>query len=889
MGSCPGCDNRLVPSSRPLFRRGRRQPRQVAADWFLWGPYLSMRQWGTVREDYSADGDAWSYFPYEQASRRAYRWGEDGLLGVCDRRQRVCLSFALWNGQDACLKERAFGLSNAQGNHGEDVKEYWHYLDALPDGRYLRAVYRYPMAAFPYEELLRRNSQPGPELNLLDLGYFEDDRYWSVQVEYGKAKPSILGWRFRVTNHSREAGELHLLPQVWLRNTWAWNEGGTPPAILRARADRVSLSHPELGDYCLQAAGAFEWLMCDNETDAPALFGQPPRTDYPKDAIARAVLAGNPGLCRPEATGTRAAAHFRLKIPPGGSRLVRLVWTADAAVGPDQVDAMLSRGRARARRFYSNACAANASAEDRMIQRQAWSGLLWSQQYYEYDVERWLSGDPASPPPPERQRGRNSEWGRLRAADVIVMPDSWEYPWFAAWDLAFHALALEAIDSQMAKQQLMLLLETRYIHEDGQLPAYEWDFSDCNPPVHAMAVWHVYVRDRNRTGVPDRAFLERAFLALLFDYGWWVNRRDLGDQNIFSGGFLGLDNISAVDRSHLPPGAQLAQADATAWMGMFAVKMFRIAAELAMEEPQYSDMALHFFEHYVHIAEALNGAGRLSGLWNEVDGFYYDRLRLPDGRTEQIKVRSLVGLMPMVASEVVHQHTLDRVPSIERQLEVAARSGAFHYRRARSEDPYACLTLVAPDRLRRLLASMLDPAEFLSQHGLRSLSRFHLDQPYRSRLLPDMPPVRYEPGTSEERIMGGNSNWRGPIWFPTSYLLIQALRLLAVGLGRSFTQPFPSPEGRPALLTTIADRVADSMVAIFRNDQRGRRPVFGESEKFQTDPGWHDCLLFREYFDGEDGRGHGAAHQTGWTALVALLVGELSDPWRSPVPGSSPS
>jgi hypothetical protein len=794
----------------------------------------------------------------------------------------VCLALALWNGRDEILKERFFGLTNAEGNHGEDAKEYWHYLDALPDASYLRALYRYPMDPFPYKELRQRNATPGPEVKLLDLGLFDQDRYFDVEVEYAKPEPSVVMSRITVTNRSRESAELHLLPQLWLRNTWAWQSPPPMPPQLRAEGDTAVLTHPDLPGYRLRVEEGFLWLFCDNETDSQLLFDSPGRSQYPKNAIGKAVLTGDPSVGNPQHIGTKAAAHFILRLGPGESRVVRWVFGDKDGYLPEHTDSACERGRAKADSFYAGLSPAGANPEDLLIQRQAFSGLIWTQQYYEYDVARWLSGDPAFPPsPPERQDGRNAGWSGLESADIIVMPDSWEYPWFASWDLAFHAMALGPIDMDLAKQQVMLLLEPRYLREDGQLPAYEWSFSDSNPPVHAAAVWQLYVRDRNRTGTPDRSFLERAFLALLFNYGWWVNRRDVDAHDIFSGGFLGLDNISAVDRSHLPEGAQIWEADATAWVGMFAVKMFRIAAELAIDEPQYEDMALRFFKHFAHIASALNGREGQPGLWDRQEGFYYDRLRLADGRSESLRVRSLVGLMPLAASEVVHQHTLARLPHLSAQLEVASRDKAFHYQAAGS-DPYACLSLVSPNRLHRLLDRLLDPDEFLSDFGLRSLSKAHLARPFSSALVPGMPAVRYEPGASEERIMGGNSNWRGPVWLPTGYLLTQALRLLGVGLGDSFTHEFPTRDGRPMTLTQIADQIAARTVAIFRQDGTGRRPVFGTAEKFQKDPSWRDKLLFHEYFNGDDGSGQGASHQTGWTALVALLVEELSAPWRAP-------
>ncbi|MGH7611813.1 MAG: MGH1-like glycoside hydrolase domain-containing protein [Candidatus Dormibacteria bacterium] len=867
------------------------QERWADPAWELWGPYLSLRQWGTVREDYSQDGDAWAYLPFEHARSRAYRWGEEGILGLSDRCGRVCLALALWNERDPILKECFFGLSNAEGNHGEDVKEYWHYLDATPKATYLRALYRYPMAAFPYEELRARNRGPGPELGLLQLGAFARDRYWTVEVEYAKPEPSVVAWRIRVVNESRERARLHLLPQVWLRNTWAWERGAEPPARLQVRGESVHLSDlEELKGYRLQAQGDYRWLCCDNETNLRRLFSKRNRSRYPKDAIGDAVTQGRPRLCNPRGLGTKAAAHYQLELEGGESAWVRLLWGDRPDRSPEEVDAICRQGQKEAQRFYASALAPGGDADDQLIQRQAYAGLIWSQQYYEYDVSRWLQGDPGSPRPPKaRLQGRNHSWGELNAQDVIVMPDAWEYPWFASWDLAFHTLALEPFDIELAKRQLLVLLQPNYIREDGQLPAYEWAFSDSNPPVHALAAWQLYIRDRNKTGVPDRAFLEQAFLSLLFNYGWWVNRRDPQGRNIFSGGFLGLDNISAVDRSHLPAGATIAEADATAWMGLFVIKMFRIAAELAIVAPHYENMAVRFFGHFTKIAAALNGRSGAGGLWDERDGFYYDLLRLADGRTERIRLRSLVGLIPLAASEVVHRHTLARLPHLSRRLESAAELGAIHYRAARGGDAYACLSLVGPERINRLLDRLLDPAEFLSDHGPRSLSKVHLHRPFKSRLISGMAPVHYEPGVSHERVMGGNSNWRGPVWMPSTYVLVEALRLLGSGLGAAFTHPFPAPDGPSLTLPRIADQLAQRTVGIFRRHHGQGRPVYALLEKFQNDEAWARNLLFYEYYDGETGAGHGAAHQTGWSALAGLMVDELRRPWVQPQPPSPPA
>jgi hypothetical protein len=852
--------------------------------WKRWGPYLAERQWGTVREDYSPDGAAWDYFPFDHARSRAYRWGEDGLGGICDRRQQVCFALALWNGRDPFLKERLFGLGGTEGNHGEDVKECYFYLDSTPTHSYMRYLYKYPQAEFPYAWLRAENRRRGKrsfEFELLDTGVFEENRYFDVFVEYAKAAPEDLLVRIEIVNRGPDPATLDLLPTVWFRNTWSWGSGDRRPRI-RAEGETLALEHPLLGAYWLACESPPSFLFTENETNRLRLWGVENESPYVKDGINDYVVQGAAEAVNPAGRGSKAAARYPLKLAAGASTAVRL----RLASGPGPVEpfgpgfeATLAQRREEADAFYAQRTPGGLSADARNVLRQAFAGLLWSKQSYHYDVTRWLHGDPAGPePPPERGRGRNHEWTHLYNSDVISMPDKWEYPWYAAWDLAFHCIPLALVDPDFAKEQLILLLREWYMHPNGQLPAYEWAFSDVNPPVHAWAAWRVYKIDKKRQGKADRNFLARVFQKLLLNFTWWVNRKDAEGNNVFQGGFLGLDNIGVFDRSApLPTGGQIEQSDATSWMGMYCLNMLAIALELAREDPVYEDVASKFFEHFVYICRAMNDIGG-SGLelWNAEDGFYYDVLHLPGGRHFPLKVRSMVGLIPLFAVEILDSHMVDRLPGFKRRMQwflenrpdfavqVETATGPSGVRRF--------LSLVNRDRLRKVLGYLLDENEFLSPHGIRSLSRYHRDHPYVLHLEGMEHRVDYEPAESQTGLFGGNSNWRGPVWFPVNFLLIESLQKFHHFLGRSFTVEFPTGSGRKLDLGEVAGELSRRLTRIFLRDARGRRPLYGGTEKFQTDPHFRDLILFSEYFQGDDGAGLGASHQTGWTGLVAKLI-----------------
>ena len=864
-------------------------------DWKLWGPYLAERAWGTVREDYSAGGHAWDYFSHEDARSRAYRWNEDGLAGICDAQQRLCLALALWNGRDPILKERLFGLTGPQGNHGEDVKEAYFYLDNTPTHSYMQMLYKYPQALFPYQDLVAVNSSRGrddPEYELMDTGVFDADRYFDVFVEYAKAGHEDILMRVSAVNRGPEAAELSVLPTAWFRNTWAWGRddrrGGLRQGGAVTGGQAVGVEHFSLGRYVLCFEGQPELLFTENETNAARLFGAPNSTPYVKDAFHEAVIHGRVEAVNPGGSGTKVAGHYRMHVAPGEAAVVRvrLVKVGDqGAALPRQVpfaefDAVFDLRRAEADAFYAAVQAAGLDEDQRRVQRQALAGMLWSKQFYHYDVDQWLAGDPALPPPPaERWQGRNAEWTHVNNADIISMPDKWEYPWFAAWDLAFHCVPLALVDGRFAKDQLVLLLREWYQHPNGQVPAYEWSFGDVNPPVFAWAAWRVYKIDRKVNGAADRAFLERVFHKLLLNFTWWVNKKDAEGKNVFQGGFLGLDNIGLFDRSAaLPDGGHLEQSDGTAWMGMFSLHMMTIALELALENPVYEDIATKFFEHFLYIAKAINhscGAGQ--GLWNEEDEFFYDVLHLPNGDEVPLKVRSLVGLIPLLAVETIEPAVLDRLPDFKRRME-----WFLNYRPdlaalvSRWYEPGAgerrLVALVRGHRMKRLLARMLDPAEFLSDHGVRSLSRYHLEHPYGLDLGGQAHMVGYEPAESRSGLFGGNSNWRGPVWFPINYLLIEALQKFHHYYGDDFLVESPSGSGQFVTLDTIADGLAGRLTSIFTRDEAGRRVFNGVDGRLQTDPHWCDYILFHEYFDGDTGLGLGAGHQTGWTGLVAKLL-----------------
>ncbi len=872
-----------------------REAAQRTVDWKLWGPYVSERAWGTVREDYSADGSAWDYFPFEQAHLRTYRWNEDGLAGICDRKQTFCFGLALWNEKDTILKERLFGLSGPRGNHGEDVKEYYYYLDSTPTHSYMKFLYKYPQAAFPYDRLYSENAERGRssrEFELVDTGVFDEDRYFDVFVEYAKDGPEDISIRITAVNRGPDPAPLHILPTVWFRNTWSWGNGH-PKGV-------ISMTPAELGqnalqiekelhcNYRLYLADPSDVLFCENETNNRVLFNAANRSAYTKDGFQDYLIEGRADAVNPALTGSKAAVHYQLELAPGESRelLFRL---ADSAIPPAVDIAQACRDTFELRQkesneFYSEIMPANVSADGHRVIRQSLAGLLWSKQYYHYVVTDWLAGDPGCPTPPRsRLKGRNCDWKHLYNDDVISMPDKWEYPWYAAWDLAFHCIPLALVDPSFAKRQLILLLREWYMHPNGQIPAYEWAFGDVNPPVHAWAALRVYQIEKRHSGVGDTAFLEKVFHKLLLNFTWWVNRKDAEGNNVFEGGFLGLDNIGIFDRSKpLPGGGFLEQSDGTSWMAMYCLNMMAIALELAQTDKAYEDVASKFFEHFVFISDAMNNLGNeQTELWNETDGFYYDALHL-NGHQFPIKIRSMVGLIPLFAVETIDQSSLDNLPDFRRRAEWLIEN-----RRELVED-IACmqspgrngrqlLALVDRDRLRKILKTMLDPEEFLSDHGIRSLSRFHKSSPYFLEFGDEEYRVEYEPAESRSGMFGGNSNWRGPIWFPPNYLLIEALQKFDHYYGDDFTVEFPTGSGKHMNLWQVSQELEKRLSSLFLRDQSGRRAAFGDTELFQTNEHWRDNLLFFEYFDGDTGRGLGANHQTGWTGLIAKILKQRAE------------
>lgn len=853
-------------------------------EWRRWGPYLSERQWGTVREDYSPDGDAWDYFTHDQARSRAYRWGEDGIAGICDKYQHLCLALALWNGQDPFLKERLFGLTNSEANHGEDVKELYYYLDATPTHSYLRMLYKYPQRAFPYACLREENrsrSREMPEFELIDSGVFDDDRYFDVTVEYAKAGPHDILMQVTAHNRGAEDAPLHILPQLWFRNEWSWGDQDARPEIFVDDRGAVMARHARLGTYHCYLEGAPELLFCDNETNTQRLYGVP-GTGYFKDAFHERVVNGNRDAVNPAHSGTKAAAHFVFTVPAGGAVAVRLRLTKDPVEQPfEDFAQVLALRHAEADAYYDELQAGIDDADARLIQRQALAGLIWSKQFYYYDVPRWLQGDPGMPPPPpERLHGRNSDWGHLNNADVISMPDKWEYPWYAAWDLAFHCIPLAMVDPAFAKEQLVLMTREWYMHPNGQIPAYEWAFGDVNPPVHAWAAWEVYKTERDaHGGKGDTAFLERILHKLLLNFTWWVNRKDPAGHNVFQGGFLGLDNIGVLDRSSpLPGGGSINQADGTSWMAMYCLNLMRIALELAQTNHVYEDIATKFFEHFLYIARAMNNIGDQGiGLWDGQDQFFYDELRFPDGRMMPLRVRSMVGLTPLFAVEIIEPELLERVPDFKRRLEWFMKyrpelAALVSHWLQPGHGNRRLLSLLRPDRMRHVLQRMLDESEFLSAYGVRSLSRAHRDQPYLNTIDGHPVSVNYQPAESESGLFGGNSNWRGPIWFPVNYLLVNALYHFAGFYGEGLKVECPTGSGRALCLDEVADELTRRLTSVFRRDGQGGRPIYGTSDKLRNDPYFRDHVLFYEYFHGDNGRGMGASHQTGWTGLVAKLL-----------------
>jgi len=860
------------------------------AYWKRWGPYLSERQWGTVREDYSPGGSAWEFFPHDHARSRAYRWGEDGIVGISDNHQRLCFALAFWNGQDPILKERIFGLTGNEGNHGEDVKEYYFYLDNTPTHSYMKGLYKYPQAAFPYTQLVAENkkrSRQEFEFELLDTGVFAEDRYFDVFVEYAKNTPEDILIQISVVNRGPEEKTLHLLPTLWFRNTWSWYLQQEKPLIkvLQSDADLSVLEATEasLGNRWLYCNDATELLFTENETNFERLFGVNNASPYVKDGINDYIIHGRKDAVNSRQIGTKFAAHSVLTIASGETKTVRL----RLCETPDLVepfganfDQTLSDRIQEADEFYQRINPFCVSEDQRNVQRQAFAGMLWSKQFYYYVVEDWLKGDPAGPPPPEsRQSGRNSDWLHIFNDDVISMPDTWEYPWFAAWDLAFHVIPLAIIDPDFAKLQLTRFTREWYMHPNGQLPAYEWALSDVNPPVHAWAAWRVYNIEQKMYGRADRQFLERVFQKLLLNFTWWVNRKDIEGKNVFQGGFLGLDNIGVFDRSaQLPTGGEMEQADGTSWMAMYCINMLTIALELAASDPVYEDIASKFFEHFLRITAAMEGIGRNEiALWDETDGFYYDVLRFPDGHHSPMKVRSVVGLVPLFAVGTLEPEILEKLPDFKRRTEWFIKNrhdltAGIACMQSHGMGDRRLLAIANQNKLRRLLHHMLDETEFLSPYGIRSVSKFHASHPYVFTTNGQEYRVDYEPAESTTGLFGGNSNWRGPIWFPMNYLIIESLQRFHHYMGDDFKVECPTGSGNKMTLLEVAIELSTRLSQIFLLNSSGNRPVFGDLEVFQKNSHWRDLILFHEYFHGDNGAGLGASHQTGWTGLVAEMI-----------------
>jgi hypothetical protein len=860
-----------------------------AKHWKRWGPYLSERAWGTVREDYSADGTPWESFPHDHARSRAYRWNEDGLAGFSDRHQYICFAIALWNGRDPILKERLFGLTGHEGNHGEDVKEYYYYLDSTPTHSYMKYLYKYPQTEFPYVELVeqnRRRVRQDMEYELIDTGVFGENRYFDVYVEYAKASPEDLLIRIHAVNRGPSFAKLTLLPTLWFRNTWSWGLDIRRPRMRQGQPVKgmsvIELDHEYYGRRRLWCDRQPTLLFTENETNTRHLYGDRDGARYVKDSFHSYVVHGEKDAVNPDRVGSKVAAHYTLALAPGASDTIQLVFTNESGeegLTQGSFDAIFKQRIQEADEFYNDLAPPGLSEDARLVQRQAIAGLLWSKQYYHYDINRWLKGDPTGADlPKERLHGRNSDWGHLYNADVISMPDKWEYPWYAAWDLAFHCIPLAIVDPTFAKEQLILMLREWYMHPNGQIPAYEWAFGDVNPPVHAWAAWRVYKIEKKRTGRGDRVFLERVFHKLLLNFTWWVNRKDAEGKNIFQGGFLGLDNIGVFDRSKpLPTGGHIEQSDATSWMGMYCLNMLAIAMELARENRAYEDVASKFFEHFVYICRAINHMGGENiELWDKEDGFFYDVLHLPDGRNVPLKVRSMVGLIPLFAVETLESELIDNLPRFKHRMQwfIEHRPDFSIHVETQSQDSAVrrFLSLVNCRRLKQVLGYMLDEQEFLSPYGIRALSQHHRDHPYTFSVNGTEYRVDYEPAESRTGLFGGNSNWRGPVWFPVNYLIIESLQKFHYFLGDSYKIEYPTGSGHLMNLWEIAGELSRRLVHIFLRGPDGRRPVFGGIEKFQHDPHWRDSILFYEYFHGDNGAGIGASHQTGWTGLVAKLI-----------------
>ncbi|WP_426564269.1 MGH1-like glycoside hydrolase domain-containing protein [Angustibacter sp. McL0619] len=851
-----------------------------ATPWYHWGPYLSERAWGTVREDYSPGGTAWDYFPHDHARSRAYRWSEDGMAGISDVGQHLCMALALWNGRDPILKERMFGLTGPQGNHGEDVKDYWWFLDATPSHCWLTWRYHYPQAEFPYGDLVAENGrrdQSQPEYELLDTGVFDDDRYWVVDVTHAKADPHDLLMQITVTNAGPDAASLHVLPHLWFRNTWSWDVDAPRPGLRSLGAEQVAVDHPIYGELVWEVDAADgqppQLLFCDNDTNNQRLFGSDRSPDYPKDGINDHVVSGQPTV-NPVGAGTKSAAWYQLDVEPGQTKVVRVRLrppSTTPAFGR-AFDEVLAARRAEADEFYGELIPDDVSDDERLVARQAFAGMIWGKQFYNFNVQRWLDGDPTQPaPPPNRRYGRDAAWTHLDARDIMSMPDPWEYPWFAAWDLAFHTVALAHLDPAFAKYQLLALCREWFQHPNGALPAYEWAFSDVNPPVHAWAALHVWEIDGRR----DRAFLARLLPKLLINFTWWVNRIDPEGDNVFAGGFLGLDNISAVDRSNLPAGGRLEQADGTAWMAFYCLTMLQIANVLAAEDDAWTDIEVKFIEHFALIADAM----RDNGLWDDEDGFYYDVFHQPDGTTVPIKVRSIVGVLPLLATVVLGPEVLGPLGTLNKHFqrfvdrfdpETLAKGRGQLF--ARDDGEVLVLGVVAPGDSRRVLSRVFDESEFLSPHGLRALSQYHRDHPVSVDLGGTTASVDYEPAESSTGMFGGNSNWRGPVWMPVNYLVLRALQRNARNLGDAQLIEYPTGSGTQVGLDVCAEDLRHRLISLFLRGPDGRRPCYGAVDKLQNDPRWRDNITFNEYFHGDNGAGLGATHQTGWTGLVADLI-----------------
>jgi hypothetical protein len=854
-------------------------------NWKNWGPYLSERAWGTVREDYSAFGSAWDFFPHDHARSRAYRWNEDGIAGICDELQTICFSVAFWNKKDPILKERIFGLTGSEGNHGEDVKEYYFYLDSTPTHSYLKYLYKYPQSEFPYGQLLEENRKAGKlngEFELLDTGIFNDDKYFDCFVEYAKAETEDILIKITIANRSAEEAEINVLPTIWFRNTWSWENSTLNHQLRMAEENSIEIQSPS-STYFLFCENADELLFCENNTNKQKLFSAENESQFVKDGINDYIVDGKTDAVNPAKRGTKAAANYALNIPANSEVTVRLrlsvqdpkskIQNSESAFS--DFEKIFKQRQKEADEFYGEITPKNLSKDAKNVMRQALSGMLWSKQFYHYDVEKWLEGDSNQPlPPGTRKKGRNSEWRHLNNADVISMPDKWEYPWYAAWDLAFHCIPLSLVDAEFAKDQLILMLREWYMHPNGQIPAYEWAYGDVNPPVHAWAALRVYQIDKKRTGKGDTKFLERIFHKLLLNFTWWVNRKDSEGLNVFEGGFLGLDNIGVFDRSQpLPTGGKLAQSDGTSWMAMYCLNLLAIALELAVTDNTYEDVATKFWEHFIYIADAMNNLGQEGiSLWNDEDGFYYDVLHLHGQKNMPLKVRSIVGLIPLFAVATIDSETLEALPDFKRRFEWFLKNRPKLTANIESKDQRRLLSIAFRERLERVLKVMLDENEFLSPHGIRALSLYHLENPYILNVNGDEHRVDYEPAESSSGLFGGNSNWRGPVWMPVNYLLIESLQKFHHFYGDDLKVECPTGSGKMMDLWEVSQELSRRLSRLFLQNDQEKRPVYNNSDKFQTDENWRHLILFYEYFDGDTGAGVGASHQTGWTGLVAKLL-----------------